>query len=68
MTKQTGLKLDEVILICPYCGKENEFAQGMITRTCRHCGKGYYRPMPGQKRDLSFLDEALNEGDGVYRP
>ena len=62
-----GIKLDEVILVCPYCGKDNFFRQGMVSRACVDCGKGYFRPLPKEVRH-DWLGEALNEGDGVYRP
>ena len=43
---EKGYRLDETRLICPYCGRVNEFAEGMIIRTCKWCGKGYFRPLP----------------------
>ena len=43
---EKGIRLDETRLICPYCGRVNEFAQGMITRQCLFCCRGYFRPLP----------------------
>jgi DNA-directed RNA polymerase subunit RPC12/RpoP len=40
-----GFKLDEARIICPYCKYINGFAQGMFTRRCADCGKGYFRDL-----------------------
>jgi competence transcription factor ComK len=45
---ERGFKLDEARIICPYCYKVNDFAQGMITRSCKFCGKGYFRDLKSE--------------------